>query len=123
MKTTSKYPWYRAMALVGLTTVVIAGCAGVAPTAQFTVSEAAIADAVRAGAPEHAPLELKTARDKFSAANQALAANDNKRALLLAEQVEVDAKLAEMRARAVKAQMAAAASNEGTRVLRQELNR
>lgn len=124
MKTASKHPWYRAMVLAGCATVFVGGCASIpAPTEQFAVSKAAVADAVNAGAPEHAPFEMKIARDKLDRANVALVANDNDRALQLAEQVEVDAKLAEAKARSVKAQQAAAVSSESTRVLREELDR
>lgn len=124
MKTASKHPWYRAMVLAGCAAVFVAGCASIpVPTEQFAVSKAAMADAVNAGAPEHAPFEMKTARDKLDRANVALVANDNDRARQLAEQAEVDAKLAEVKARSVKAQKAAAVSREGTRVLREELNR
>lgn len=124
MKTDSKHPWYRAMVLAGCTTVFVAGCASIpAPTEQFAVSKAAVADAVNAGAPEHAPFEMKAARDKLDRANVALVANDNDRARQLAEQAEVDAKLAEVKARSIKAQQAAAVSSESTRVLREELDR
>jgi len=124
MKAASTYSWYRAMVWMGCATVVVAGCAGIPnPTAQLAVSKAAVADAVNAGAPEFAPLEMKTARDKLDRANLALAANESDQAQRLAEQVEVDAKLAEVKARSVKAQKAAAVSSEDTRVLREELNR
>ncbi len=124
MKTVSRYPWYRAMVWAGCATVVVAGCASMpAPTTQFDISKAAVAGAVNAGAPELAPLEMKTARDKLDRANLALIANDNEQARVLAEQAEVDAKLAEVKAHSVKAQKAAAVSNEDTRVLREELDR
>ena len=124
MKTVSTYPWRRALVWIGCATVVISGCASIpAPTTQLAVSKAAVADAVSAGAPEFAPFEMKTARDKLDRANLALAADDNGQARQLAEQAEVDARLAAVKARAVKAQKAAAVSNEDTRVLREELNR
>lgn len=124
MKTASRHPRYRAMAWAGCAAALVAGCASIpVPTEQLAVSKAAVADAVNAGAPEHAPLEMKIARDKLDRANVALLANENDRARQLAEQAEVDAKLAEVRARSVKAQQAAAVSSESTRVLREELNR
>lgn len=124
MQSTSKHARRWAMIWIGCATVAITGCAGIpAPTTQLAVSTAAVADAVSAGAPEFAPLEMKTARDKLDSANLALAANDYNLARVLAEQVEVDAKFAETKARAVKAQKAAALSNDDTRILREELNR
>jgi hypothetical protein len=123
MEKTSKHAWYWAATWIG-TTVAVASCASIpAPTTQLAVSQAAVASAVSAGAPELAPLEMKIARDKLDSANTALAANNYNLARALAEQVEVDAKLAETKARSVKAQKAAALSNDDTRVLREELNR
>ena len=121
MEHTTKHARYWAIVCA---TVAFTGCAGIpAPTTQLAVSKAAVADAVSAGAPEFAPSEMKTARDKLDSANLALAANDYNKARILAEQVEVDAKFAETKARSVKAQKAAALSNDDTRVLREELNR
>jgi len=123
MKKTSQHARYWAIAWIGVT-VAVSSCAGVsAPTTQLAVSHAAVAAAVSAGAPEFAPLEMKIARDKLDSANIALAKNDYSQARILAEQVEVDARFAEMKARSVKAQKAAAVSKDDTRVLREELNR
>lgn len=112
------------MVLAGCATVFVAGCASLPPPVeQFAVSKAAVADAVGAGAPEHAPFEMKMARDKLERAHGALAANENDRARQLAEQAEVDATLAAVKARSVKAQQAAAVSSESQRILREELER
>ena len=58
-----------------------------------------------------------------SRADLALAEKDNSRARKLAEQAEVDAGLAEVKARSLNAQKAAAVSDENIRILREELNR
>jgi hypothetical protein len=102
----------------------MAGCASVpAPTEQLAVSKAAVANAVGAGGTEFAPAEMRTAQEKLDRANQAMAAKDYERARWLAEQAQVDAQLAVAKARSAKAQKAAYALQEDSRVLREELNR
>ena len=93
------------------------------PTEQLAVSNAAVASAASAGATELAAAELRTARDKLARANAAVATDDNARALTLAQQAQVDARLAEVKTRAIKAQKAAAELGEGNRVLREEMER
>lgn len=124
MTNISKYQWYRAVSGIGLAAAVVAGCASVpAPREQIEVSKAAVANAVGAGGPEFAPAEMRTAQDKLDRANQAMAAKDYERARWLAEGAQVDAQLAVTKARSAKAQKAAYAVQEDSRVLREELNR
>lgn len=125
MKNVSKYQWCRAMSGIGLAAAVMAGCATSvpAPTEQIAVSKAAVANAVGAGGPEFAPAEMRTAQDKLDRANQAMSAKDYERARWLAEEAQVDAQLAVTKARSAKAQKAAYALQEDSRVLREELNR
>lgn len=75
------------------------------------------------GAPELAPAEMRSARDKMDRANAAMSAKDYELARLLAEQAQADAQLAVTRARSAKAQKAAAAVQEDSRVLREEIER
>jgi hypothetical protein len=124
MKNVSNYQWCRAISGIGLAAAVMAGCASVpAPTEQIAVSKAAVANAVDAGGPEFASAEMRTAQEKLDRANQAMAAQDYERARWLAEQAQVDAQLAAAKARSAKAQKAAYALQEDSRVLREELNR
>jgi len=126
MKNVSKYQWCRAISGIGLAAAVMAmaGCASVpAPTEQLAVSKAAVANAVGAGGTEFAPAEMRTAQEKLDRANQAMAAKDYERARWLAEESQVDAQLAVTKARSAKAQKAAYALQEDSRVLREELNR
>lgn len=107
-----------------LATLWLAACAGMPPpTEQLAVSTAAVASATTAGAPELAAGDLRTARDKLDRANAAVAADHNERALVLASEAQVDARLAEVKARSAKAQKAAAEVREGNRVLTEEMNR
>lgn len=104
--------------------ILLSACSGmVPPTEQMAVSKVSVSNASSAGGNEFAPLQLKAAMDKMDAADRAMATEDYKQAKQLAEQAQVDAKLAAATARSVKAQRAAAAVQEDNRVLRQELDR
>lgn len=104
--------------------MLIAGCAGTpAPTEQMAVSRAAVNNALSTGGNQFAPVQTKSALDKMTAAEQAMASKDYALALRLAEQAEVDAKLAAEMVRSTKAQKAADALQEDIRVLREEIER
>ncbi|HET6788131.1 MAG TPA: DUF4398 domain-containing protein [Aquabacterium sp.] len=114
--------WLLTLAVVATTT----GCASTPPaasTAQIAVTEAALNHASSAGGAEMAPTEMAAARDKLVRANAAMTAREFDQALRLAEEAQVDALLAEVKARATKAQRAADELREGRRVLREELDR
>ena len=89
----------------------------------MAVSKAAVSNAISAGGNEFAPLQLKSAMEKMDGAERAMGEKNYVRAKQLAEQAQVDAKLAEAAARSAKAQKAAAALQEDNRVLRQEIDR
>ena len=121
------------MGRIGVTVaaaIFMAGCASTpatpvipAPTEQMAVSRAAVNNASSAGGNEFAPLQLKSAMEKMDAAERAMGEKNYARARLLAEEAQVDAKLAEATARSAKAQKAAAALQEDNRVLRKEIDR
>ena len=124
MKSISNYQWRLAMGAIGIAAALLAGCATVPPpTEQLAVSKAAVANAVDAGGPEFAPTEMRTAQEKLDSANKAMAAQEYERAQWMAEQAQVDAQLAGSKARAAKAQKASLATQDDSRVLREELNR
>ena len=129
MKKISKHQWYRMMSGISFAAgfaavVTIAGCASVPPpTEQIAVSKAAVSNATSAGGNEFAPAEMRAAQDKLDRAIQAMTAEDYKNARLLAEQAQVDAQLAAAKARSAKAQKAAATVQEGSEVLRKEIDR
>jgi hypothetical protein len=105
--------------------LVMAGCASAVPppTAQMAVSKTAIANAVSAGGNEYASLEMTRALDKMDRANRAMGQEDYETARRLAEEAQADARLAEKLAQSAKAQKAASAIQEDSRVLREEINR
>jgi hypothetical protein len=103
----------------------LAACASSppAPTEQIAASSAAIDQAMSAGAPELAPMELSAAREKLARARVAMSGGDNAQALILAEQAQIDAQLALTKARTAKAEKAASSLAEDRRVLREEMQR
>lgn len=109
---------------IAVTTILMTGCATTpAPTEQLAVSKAAVTSASRGGSNEFAPLELKSAMDKMEGAEKAMSVKDYPRAKQLAEQAQLDAKLAETKTNAAKAQKAVDDSLESNRVLREEIKR
>ena len=110
--------------LSGAAILLFAGCASLPPpTEQMAVSRAAISNALSAGGNQYAPVVYKSAIDKMQAAEAAMPNEDYALALRLAQEAEVDARLAAETARAAKAQKAADAVQDGMRVLRKEMNR
>jgi hypothetical protein len=114
------------MACGALALLVLGACSSPqkAPAAaDVAVSRNAVQNAVTAGAPELAPEEITSARQKMMMANQALAAKDYKRARALAMEAQADAQLAQSKATSAKATAAADALNADMRALRQEVER
>ena len=113
------------LVVLAIVAALATGCSSMkAPaTTDVAVSEAAVGNASSAGGAEFAPVEMRSAREKIALANQAMVAKDYKRADDLANQAQVDAKLAQSKADSAKAQLAANALQEDIRVLREELNR
>jgi hypothetical protein len=109
--------------LAGASVLLLACASTPPPIAQVAVSTAAVANAVSAGGPELAPVEMKTARDKLDRANVAMLAKNYDSALTLAQEAQVDAGLAQAKAQSVKAQRAADAVREDSRALTEELDR
>lgn len=111
--------------LGGAAMVLMVGCTSMKTpaTADVAVSKAAVDNAAGAGGAEFAPAEMNSAREKLALANKAMVAKDYKLAAELANQAQVDAKLAQGKANSTKAQAAADAVQDNIRVLREELDR
>lgn len=103
----------------------LAGCASTPPppNEQMAVAEAAVARASTTSTSEGAPGSLRIAVDKLASARAALAAGDREQARRLAEQTELDAQVAELRAQTLRSRKAAQESEDAARVLREEINR
>ncbi|WPP01010.1 DUF4398 domain-containing protein [Pseudomonas sp. HR96] len=100
--------------------LLLAGCAGNPPTEQYAVTQSAVNSAVSAGGTEYAPVEMKAAQDKFKAAEMAMHDENYDKARILAEQAEWDARVAERKAQAEKAQRAVKDSQQGVQDLKNE---
>ncbi|MFA7299454.1 MAG: DUF4398 domain-containing protein [Sideroxydans sp.] len=113
------------LSVIGIAAVMtLAACASTPPpTEQIAVSRAAVSSANSNGANEFAPIQLKSAMEKLAAAEQAMSDRKFNLARQLAEQAQVDAQLASSVADSAKAQKAAAAIQEDSRVLRKEIDR
>lgn len=128
MNSTAKNP---AMPLRGLTlaalalgsSLMLAGCAGNPPTAQYAVTQSEVNAAVAAGGTEYAPVETKSAQDKLKQAEMAMHDQKYDEAKRLAEQSEWDARVAERKAQAVKAEKAVQDAQQGVQDLRDESQR
>ncbi|VVN88387.1 DUF4398 domain-containing protein [Pseudomonas fluorescens] len=103
--------------------LVLAGCAGNPPTEQFAVTQSAVNGAVSAGGTEFAAVEMKSAQDKLKQAEIAMHDKKYDEAKLLAEQAEWDARVAERKAQAMKADQAVKDSQKGVQEMRQESQR
>ena len=100
----------------------LAGCASALPPEQkISLARDSVERAVSAQATQFAPLEIKTAQDKLALMEQALGAKNYTQVSLLAEQIEVDANLAETKANAARKQQVLKQAQEGIQVLKQEM--
>lgn len=116
--------WLGVPTVIAVAAIIMVGCASMpAPTEQLAVSKAAVASATRSGGNEFAPLELKSAMEKMEGAERAMGAKDYPLAKRLAEQAQLDAKLAETKAGLAKAQKSVDDAQESNRVLREEIKR
>ncbi|HCN45056.1 MAG TPA: chromosome partitioning protein ParA [Pseudomonas sp.] len=100
--------------------LVLAGCAGKPPTEQYAVTQSAVNSAVSAGGTEFAAVEMKAAQDKFKQAEIAMHDKKYDEAKILAEQAEWDARVAERKAQAMKAQKAVQDARQGVQDVREE---
>lgn len=121
--TRSSKNWFAV--LFGAAVLLTVGCSSLKTpaTADVAVSKAAVENAAGAGGAEFAPLEMNSAREKIALANKAMLAKDYKLAVVLANQAQADAKLAQGKANSAKAQVAADALQDDVRILREELDR
>src|SRR5450830_932990 len=110
-------------ALVLGSSLFLAGCAGNPPTEQYAVTQSAVNSAVSAGGTEYAAVEMKSAQDKLKQAEMAMHDKKYDEARRLSEQAEWDARVAERKAQATKAELAVKDSQKGVQELRQESQR
>ena len=99
----------------------LAACASTpVPNEKIAVAKAAVQQAEQSGAPELAPVEMAAARDKLARAEKAAANRDAQPATQLAEQANVDARLAEATAQQQRSHKAAMEFDASMQALRSE---
>ena len=98
----------------------LAACRSVpVPSEQLGAARAAYEDAIQAGAAEYAPHELAAANAKLDRARGLNAQKDYAEARRMAEQAEVDARLAASKARGVRAGRELGHAEESLRAISQ----
>jgi hypothetical protein len=86
---------YLSIFFVILLAAVLGACATVKPAPDaFANAEQAIEAAVRAGAEEHSPVELRFAREKLAEANKGMEVRQYDKSVFLIEQSEINSELA-----------------------------
>lgn len=119
-----KHPVRSVPSLFLFLALLTAGCAGSKlPPPDMSAARSAIAEADQAGAGEAAPLALRNARQKLERADRAIQDEDYEAAQFLVHEAQVDAELAEAKARSATAMTAVEELRESIRVLREEINR
>lgn len=111
-------------ATLALAAALALGCASMGPPNDaISAAELSIRQADDALASQHAPLDLVKSREKLEQAKRAVAEGDNAEARRLAEQSQVDAKLAEEKSLAAKAKRTAQEMERSVTTIRQETER
>jgi hypothetical protein len=112
-------------AALALATMTVTAAYASSPVADETIAVAKVAvqQAEQSGAPQAAPIELASARDKLARAEKANADHQAKPAIALANQAAIDAHVAEAMAQKERAAKAAAEFDASLLALRQESNR
>lgn len=116
-------PWMAA-ALAICSSLLLSACASTPPpNSDITAADLAVRRAQEVNASEFAALEMKTARDKLQQARSIVDKEDEDsypKAARLAQQAQVDARLAESKARAAKAQQTERELQKATEALREQ---
>lgn len=107
--------------LGGLTLAIAACASSPPPSGLLDEATLAIQRAESSGAVEHAPIELRLARERLAGARLAIEERDNARAARLAEQAQVNSELAEAKTAAARAREAARAQEQDNRELQDDL--
>jgi hypothetical protein len=101
----------------------LAACASVPPPSEHVAAARSVVAQAEPLAARHAPVELHRAQSKLGRAEVAMANGHNLEAQRLAEQAEVDARLAWAIAENTRMQHAAAEVQSSINALKQELDR
>ncbi|MDI3270815.1 DUF4398 domain-containing protein [Pseudomonas sp. MDT1-16] len=110
------------LSLLFAATAFVSACASnPPPNEQISLAKNAVSRAVSAGATEYAPMQMKSAQDKVFLMERAIGEQNFVQVKTLAEQIEIDAALAERTARTVKSQKELTDAQSGIQVLKREM--
>lgn len=110
----------RYLALI-LLTLLLSACAAAKPAPDaFDAAERAIEAAVRAGAEQHSPVELRFAREKLDEAHKGVEYRQFEKAIVLIEQSEINSELAIEKSRAAVARARVAELLRENEILRED---
>lgn len=113
----------KGVAICGVAMLTLAACASTpVPNEKIAVARASVQRAEQSGAPEYAPVEMATARDKLQRAEKAAADRDGAPATMLAEQANIDAELAEATAQQHRSHKAETELEASLQALREQAN-
>jgi len=108
------------IALAAMTAGMVACASTPPPNEKLAVAKASVQRAEMSGAPELAPVEMATAREKLARAAKAALAREAVPATQFAEQADLDAQLAEATAQQQKSHKAAVEFDASMQALRGE---
>ncbi|MDL2337736.1 MAG: DUF4398 domain-containing protein [Pseudomonadota bacterium] len=110
--------------LLASSALAVTGCANThSPSPSIAAGAASVEAARSAGAPELAAVEINEARIKLDRARALAAAGDERGAIRVAEEADVDAQLARAKAGSERSRRAVTELEAGLQTLRDELNR
>lgn len=107
--------------LLFLIPLLLAGCATAKPApGAFEDAERAIEAAVKAGADDHAPVELRFAREKLDEARKGMEYRQYDKSIVLIEQSEINSELAIEKARTAAVRSRVAEASRQNEVLKED---
>jgi len=110
--------------LVVVTVGLLSACSSTPkPETEIALSNSALQNAEVAGAKDLAPIELRTAQEKQTQADSAIASKKFTTAKQLSEQAAVDAELAKVKSEAEKSRLAVKEVEDSIKLIRTELDR
>ena len=112
--------------IAGLIVLLLAGCGSSklpAPSSELAAANQAVEQAKLVGAEEHAPLEIRAARQKLDRARQLMSDKEHAQAKMAIEQAMLDAELAQVKSLSSKSQKAVNELQETIKTLKEEIQR
>jgi len=107
--------------VVVIFTLLLASCATPKPAPNsFNDAEEAIDAAVKAGAEEHSPVELRFAREKLAEANKGMEYKQFDKSIYLIDQSEINSELAIEKSRAAEVRIKVAEQARSNEILRED---